>query len=126
MLSFFNKLNEANLGESSLDKVRWDLNTKGCFTVRSFYLKLLHLNYSSPETRCDRGFPCKFVWKSLAPVKVSFFVWEASHGKILTCDNLQQKGIILVNRCFMCKGDSESTHHLLLHYKLASSLGSSN
>ena len=74
MLSFFNKLNEANLGESSLDKVRWDLNTKGCFTVRSFYLKLLHLNCSSSETICDRGFPYKLMWKPLAPLKVSFFV----------------------------------------------------
>ena len=83
MLSFFNKLNEANLGDSSLHKVRWDLNTKGCFIVRSFYLKLLHLNYSSLETLCDRGFPCKLMWKSLAPMNVSFFVWEASHGKIL-------------------------------------------
>ena len=51
----------------------------------------------------------------MAPSKVSFFVWEAIHGKILTCDNLQKKGNILVDRCFMCKGDSKSTDHLLLH-----------
>jgi len=54
----------------------------------------------------------------LAPVKVSFFVWEASHGKILTCDNLE-KGFALVNRCFMCKEDSESVSHLLVHCKIA-------
>ena len=30
-----------------------------------------------------------------------------------------KKGITLVNRCFMCKGNSESTDHLLLHGKLA-------
>ena len=55
----------------------------------------------------------------MAPIKVSFFVWEASRGKILTCDNLQKKGFTLVNSCFICKEDSESTSHLLLHCKVA-------
>jgi len=82
VLSFFKKLNDANLGDFSFDKVTWDLNTKGCFIVRSFYLKLLHSNYSLLEALCDKGFPCKLAWKSLALLKVSFFVWEASHGKI--------------------------------------------
>jgi len=82
-------------------------------------LKLLNLNYSVSEILGDKGFPCQLIWRSLAPVKVSFFIWEASHGKILTIDNLQKKRITLVNRCFMCKGDSESADHLLLHCKVA-------
>jgi len=119
LVVFFDKLNEANLGDSAIGKVRWILNTKGCFAVRYFYLKLLDLSYSSLETLNGGGFPYKLIWRSLAPVKVSFFVWEASHGKILTCDNLQKKGFTLVNRCFMCKGDSESMSHLLFHCKFA-------
>ena len=74
---------------------------------------------SSLETLSEGSFPHKLIWRSLAPVKVSFFAWEASHGKILTCDNLQKKGFTLVNRCFMCKEDSESVSHLLLHCKVA-------
>jgi len=38
---YFEKLNQAKLGDSLTDKVSWSLNSKGCFTVRSFYLKLL-------------------------------------------------------------------------------------
>ena len=103
LVNFFNKLNEAKVGESSVDRVRWDLTTQGCFTVRSFYLKLLDGKFSPQEVHSENGFPCKFIWKSLAPVKVSFFVWEATHGNILTCHNLQKWGKVLVNRCFMCK-----------------------
>jgi len=33
LLRFFNKLNEANLGDSTTDKVRWDLSTKGCLQL---------------------------------------------------------------------------------------------
>ena len=59
LLRFFSKLKEANLANFTTDEVRLKLNTKGCFTVRSFYLKLLHLNYSASEILCERGFPCQ-------------------------------------------------------------------
>jgi len=47
LLRFFSKLSEITLDASSTDKVRWKLNTKGCFTVRYFYLKLLSLSQSA-------------------------------------------------------------------------------
>jgi len=104
LLRFFSKLREAIPADSTTDKVRWKQNTKGCFTVRSFYLKLLNFNYSVLEILGDRGFPCQHIWRPLTPVKVSFFVWEASHGKILTIDNLYKKGTTLVNKCSCVKG----------------------
>jgi len=61
LLRFFSKLSEINPDDSSIDKVRWKLNTKGCFTVRSFYLKLLSLNQSALEISGDRGFPCQLI-----------------------------------------------------------------
>ena len=97
-----------------------DFEYQGVFSVRSFYLKLLDGCCSSfLETLGEGSFPHKLIWRSLAPIKVSFFVWQASYGKILTCDNLQKKGFTLVNSCFICKEDSESTSHLLLHCKVA-------
>ena len=79
---FFEKLNQAKLGDSLTDKVRWSLNSKGCFTVRSFYLKLLDgCGSLSLGTINEGSFPHKLIWRTLAPIKVSFFVWEASHGR---------------------------------------------
>jgi len=44
LTSFLNKLNEIT-PQDSTDAVSWDLNSKGIFTVKSYYLKLL--SYSS-------------------------------------------------------------------------------
>jgi len=41
---------------------------------------------------------------------VGSFAWE-----YFLYDNLHKKGIILVNKCSMCKDDLESSNHLLLH-----------
>lgn len=47
--------------------------------------------------------------------KASFFAWEASLGKVLTMDQLQKREWPLVNKCFFCKYEEESTNHILLH-----------
>jgi len=54
LVSFFNKLNEAKVGESSVDRVQWNLTIQGCFTVRSFYLKLLDGKFSPQEVHSEK------------------------------------------------------------------------
>ena len=85
-------------------------------------MKLLNLNYSALEILGVRGFPCRLIWRASTPVKVAVFVWEASLGKMLTIDNLQKRGITLVNKCYMCKGESNSVDHLLVYCKVARAL----
>jgi hypothetical protein len=46
---------------------------------------------------------------------VAFFAGTAARGKILTIDNLRRRGMIVVNRCWLCELDGESVDHLLLH-----------
>lgn len=40
------------------------------------------------------------------------FAWLLLINRILTIDNLNRRGWCLVNRCVMCKNDSETTKHL--------------
>jgi hypothetical protein len=43
----------------------------------------------------------------------------AAHGKILTVDNLRRRGMVVVNRCWLCESDKESVDHLFLHCGVA-------
>ena len=76
VISFFNKLNDAKLGDSPHDIARWDLDSERDFMVKSYYLKLLQLNFSSLNDLFKGGFPHKLMWRSLALLKVSFFCLE--------------------------------------------------
>ena len=53
---------------------------------------------------------------------MAFFIWTAVRSKILTLDNLGRRGMVVVNRCWLCKVEGESVYHLLLHCVVASGL----
>jgi hypothetical protein len=44
-----------------------------------------------------------------------FFLWRAAWGKILTCDNLMYRGIVMAGWCCLCKHNGEMVDHLLFH-----------
>ena len=108
-------LDTASPKASFLDTVLWSLPSTGKFTVKSYFLHLSSSVGNSSSSLSDCNFPWNIIWKSQAPLKVSSFVWEACQGKILTFDNLQKRGKILVYRCFIRKNGLETTDHLLLH-----------
>lgn len=58
-----------------------------------------------------------------APHWVSFFVWTAAWGKILTCDYVR-RGIPIVDWCCFCRRSGENVDHLLLHCEEVSRLWS--
>lgn len=45
---------------------------------------------------------------------MAFFAWEAARESILALDMLKRRGMVLVNRCYLCKRDEESRNHILL------------
>jgi hypothetical protein len=64
------------------DGLRWKLCKDGVFAARSFYYALID--------RRGVRFPWKGIWRVKAPPRVAFFVWTATWGRILTCDNLMR------------------------------------
>jgi hypothetical protein len=107
LASFYKCLYDCKLRGEGKDKLWWVPSRKGLFEVKSFYRML------SP--RGSGSFPWKSVWKSKAPPRVAFFVWTAVHSKILTLDNLGRRGLVVVNRCWLCETDGELVDHLLIH-----------
>ena len=79
-----------------------------------YSVKLLYevLNCIEAETR---PFPALSVWNPMVPLKVGFFAWEASWGKVMTLDQLKKRGRSLANRCYLCEEEVETLNHLLVH-----------
>uniref|UniRef100_A0A2N9G8A9 Reverse transcriptase zinc-binding domain-containing protein n=1 Tax=Fagus sylvatica TaxID=28930 RepID=A0A2N9G8A9_FAGSY len=96
------------------DSLSWKLRLHGKFDVKSFYHALAGHSAIS--------FPWRAIWRVKAPRRVSFFLWSAAWGKILTCDNLMRHGFNLASWCCMCQNAGETGPHLLIHCGMASDL----
>ena len=73
-----------------------------------------------PRSGCP--FPEKGIWVPCAPIKTTFYAWEAMWGKVLTLDKLQRRGWQLPNRCYLCGCAEETIHHIVLHCTTVSAL----
>ena len=86
------------------DRITWRWRTNGCFSVRSFYKIMIEGPYINT---CLQN-----IWDVKAPNRVMIFAWLMLQNRILTIDNLQRRGWEIVNRCCMCKANSETVRHL--------------
>uniref|UniRef100_A0A2N9FNC6 Reverse transcriptase zinc-binding domain-containing protein n=1 Tax=Fagus sylvatica TaxID=28930 RepID=A0A2N9FNC6_FAGSY len=75
------------------DGLNWHLHKDGVFDSRSYY--------SALSARPGRRFPWKSIWAVKAPPRVAFFIWTATWGRILTCDNLMRKGYTMAGAGFI-------------------------
>lgn len=55
------------------------------------------------------------------PTKVSFFLWTAALGRILTTNNLRRR-VVVVDWCCVCRRDGKTIDHSLMHYPIAGEL----
>ena len=81
----------------------------GVFDVRSYY-NFLAGSFTDI-------FPWKSIWCVKVPKRVSFFLWIAARGGILTIEREVPSKLVLPMSC-----DGEFVDHLLVHSKFANAL----
>jgi hypothetical protein len=86
------------------DRARWNWTENGEFTVKSAYEAVKKVPHISNNLHR--------IWKTKVPPRFKVFAWIMIQNKILTIDNLKKKGMILVNKCVMCKRENETVKHL--------------
>lgn len=112
--SFFEMLYSLRVRRRDVDRICWSRSKRRKFEVKS-YDQVLTIPTGSP-----------FLWKSIvrveAPSRVTFFVFKAALGKILTLDNLRKMNVVVVEWCSMCKKSGRSIYPLLIHCEVVRDL----
>ena len=116
LLSLLETLQNTTLVVEDQDKILWGNSKEKTYTVKECYKNL------SSQNGILLIWPWKHVWKTRQPLRVSCFTWTALKEACLTQDSHRKKGVILINRCVMCKQTNESVNHLFLHYPATISL----
>lgn len=98
-------LNVVSLYLSLEDMIIWNADPSGQFKVSTIF--------------ASRKKGIQPLWsyasfKGLIP-KINILYWLMLQNKILTLDNLQKRGINVVNRCSLCKNGFEDRDHLFMN-----------
>ncbi|WMV33010.1 hypothetical protein MTR67_026395 [Solanum verrucosum] len=108
---FYNSVARFNNLTEEVDRLEWNRNSKGIFSVKSAYREL------NVEVGKERDWPWKMIWKPKIPYKVNCFIWLLAKEAVLTHDNLNKRGHQLTAGCFLCGEQAETINHLFLHGK---------
>jgi len=109
---------EGHISGNSPIRWCWKAEEGGVFSVKSCYLKLVHL-LSDEEvwSEMEKGV-LDNIWKSKAPLKVVAFSWKLFLNRVPTRDNLVRRNCLPPEEstlCVFCGGTKESSKHLFLH-----------
>jgi len=86
------------------DVPNWILDKYGWFT-----LKLARTFFLEPGVPCNWG---KFIWSSDIPHSKTLVLWKVFHGRLLTYQHIQNKGLRIFSMCTLCEKHEESIYHL--------------
>nr|XP_027127723.1 uncharacterized protein LOC113743824 [Coffea arabica] len=89
----------------------WTPSTNGNFSVASAWGDI--------RQKRNISWIDRWVWGSIVPLRVSFFVWRLLRNWISLDSLLQDKGVALCSRCSCCQQGPETINHLFLHGTVA-------
>jgi hypothetical protein len=87
VFSLFEMLYFLRVRQGDVDKICWSLSKRCKFEGKSYY-HVLTIPTGSP-------FP-KSIWRVKTPSRITYFVWMATLGKILTLDYLRKRTFMVV------------------------------
>ena len=93
------------------DEFIWRDNSNGKYSITLGYFLLWD--------RMEKSIWSK-AWIPSPTPKINIFFWLLLQDKILTLENLANKGQIIPNRCSLCKHDLEMVNHLFIHCPFSS------
>ena len=64
----------------------------------------------------------KSIWSKFIMPRMSLLAWKILHGRVLSDDFLQKRGVSLASRCGLCCRSVESLHHIFLNCSFAASV----
>lgn len=102
------------LPTNTADKVVWCGSVNGNYSVK--------VGYQLLDSDVEEAFWAKnLCWSKECLPKAGAFAWLAVKGRILSRERRKRLGLAGPTKCVLCDEAEESTDHLILHCKVASS-----
>jgi len=96
------------------DRLFWRFNSSGKVTAKSAYIQLSSVAGPDADWWWDLS-----IWRFDAPLKIICFFWLLMNKRILTWDQLCNRGWSGPGFCVLCRLDSEDINHLFLQCPVA-------
>lgn len=103
-------LSQVNL-VSGLDKLQWNSDSKGRFTVKNWYNTLIQQRNYNQQESC---LPLQLIWDSQVPARIIFFLWEVNKQAVQTKARLCKMFHDKDPTCSRCSSEVETINRLLL------------
>ncbi|CAN1148060.1 Putative ribonuclease H protein At1g65750 [Linum perenne] len=101
---------------SGKDDLIWGPDPKGWFSIKFAYEVLSSTSKGINESLW------KTVWDWQGPNRVRFFLWLATHNRLLTNGERKRRHLPDDDRCHFCKDEVEDSIHVLRAYQFARKL----
>ncbi|KAF9589209.1 hypothetical protein IFM89_019856 [Coptis chinensis] len=106
--SRLNVLNIGALDPSVVDKLVWTGYLKGEFSIKAAF-EGIRLKRNKVRWR-------DMIWNNYVPIETAANAWKLLSGAAVVDSVVQKKGVNMESRCYICKKEEESLHHLLWDY----------
>ncbi|KAJ8448033.1 hypothetical protein Cgig2_028909 [Carnegiea gigantea] len=104
---------ELQPSNDSEDQLVWNSSSHGGFTLKSALARIQNRDQSARDPFWAT------IWKGNIPLRINFFLWLATHERLMTNSHRCTRGLTSNPICTICDSAEETTLHLLRDCSLA-------